>query len=124
MFRRVGLDLARHAVEAFRQQLAQRPAGAVAGQHVEVMDMQVAVAMRLPGFGAEDVRQPVVGRDLAGDIEDQSAQAVALVGVGAHAPVALGQVFLHGAGHVDLAAGLGRRQRAGLLCVAHAYPFM
>ncbi|MDT4847846.1 hypothetical protein FQZ97_819200 [compost metagenome] len=56
--------------------------------------------MGVPGLGREDVRQPVVSGDLAGHVQDQAAQAVALVGVGVDAPVALLQVLLHGAFHV------------------------
>jgi hypothetical protein len=42
-----------------------------------------------------DVVEPVVGDHLARDVEDQPAQAPALVGVGVDAPVALLQVLLH-----------------------------
>ncbi|MNI72214.1 hypothetical protein D3C73_1281420 [compost metagenome] len=65
------------------------------------MDVEVAVAMRLARLGREHVRQPIVGRDLAGNVQDQAAQAVSLVGIGVDAPIALVQVFLHGAFHVD-----------------------
>ena len=49
--------------------------------------MDVAVAVRLPDLGRIDVRQPVVGDDLARDVQDQAAERVALVGVRVHAPV-------------------------------------
>jgi hypothetical protein len=61
----VGLHLAGHAVEALVQQGAQRPAGAVAGEHVEVVDVEVGLAVRLADFRRVDVGQPVVGDDLA-----------------------------------------------------------
>ena len=101
VFRRPRLDPARHAVEALVEQRAQRPAGAVAGQHVEVVDVQVALAVRRADGRAVHLVQPVVGGDLAGDVEDQPAQRITLVGVGAHPPVLARQVFVHRGGHVD-----------------------
>jgi len=48
----------------------------------------------------DNVRQPVVGDQLAGDIQDQPAQRVALVGVGLHPPVAAVEVVVDRGGHV------------------------
>ncbi len=109
--RRPGLDLARHAVQAFVQQRAQRPAGAVAGQHVEVVDVDVALAVRGAGLGRIDVRQPVVGGDLAGDVEDQPAERIALVGVGIDPPVGAGEVFVDRAFDIDLHLALAAQRR-------------
>ncbi len=100
VFGRPGLDLAGHAVQAFVEQRAQRPAGAVAAEHVEVVDVDVAIAVRLADLGRVDVREPVVGRDLARHVEDQAAERIALVGVGVDAPVGAGEVFVDGAFHV------------------------
>ncbi len=113
MARRRGLHLARHAVEALGQQLAQGPSRAVARQHVEIVDVQVALAMRVPGLGAVDVREPVVGGDLAGHVQDQAAQAVALVGVGVDAPVALLEILVHRA--LDVDQRVPERAQAGVL---------
>ena len=104
VLRRPGLDLARHAIQAFVQQGAQRPAGAVAGQHVEVVDVQGRFAVRRAHVGRIHLLQPVVGDDLARHIEYQAAQRVTLVGVGVDTPVAPLQVFIDGCGDIDLAA--------------------
>ncbi len=101
VLRRSGLDLARHAVETFVQQLAQRPAGAIAGQHVEVVDVDVAVAMRAADLRRVDVRQPVVGDHLARHVEDEAAERIALVGVGVDAPVLLIEILVDRRGDVD-----------------------
>ena len=50
-------------------------AGAVTRQHVEIVDVDVALAMRGPGFGRVDVAaEPVVGDGLAGGVENQPTQ--------------------------------------------------
>ena len=56
MLRRLGLDLTGDAVESFGQQLAQRPPGAVPREHVQIVDMDVARAVRLTGCRAEYMR--------------------------------------------------------------------
>jgi hypothetical protein len=108
--------LARHAVESLRQQLPQRPACAVARQHVEIVDVEVALAMRCARLWAVDMREPVVGRDLARHVQDQAAQAVALIGVGIDPPVALLEVFVHRALDIDQRV-LERTQPGVLLAV-------
>ena len=110
------LDLAGHAVEALGDQRAERPASAVAGEHVEVVDVDVALAVRRADLGRIDVREPVVRDDLAGDVEDETAERVALVGVGVDAPVGLLQVLVHR--RLDLDDGLlVRAQPRALLAV-------
>ena len=66
--------------------------------------MDVAVAVRPADLRRIDMAEPVVGGDLAGDVEDQAAQRIALVGIGIDAPVAPFQVFIDGRGDIDLAA--------------------
>ncbi len=100
MLGRIGLGLAGHAVESLEQHLAQRPAGAVAGEHVEVVDVDVGVAMRLADLRRIDVRQPIVGDYLARHVEDQSAQRIPLVGVGPYPPVGAIHVLVDGGRHV------------------------
>ena len=63
---RAGSNRTTHTVEAFLDQALQRPAGAVAGEHVEVVDMVVTPAVRFANFGGVDLFEPVVRNDLAG----------------------------------------------------------
>ncbi len=107
VFRRLRLDLAGHAVQALVQERAQRPAGAVAGEHVEVVDMNAAVAVRRADLGRIDVGEPVVGHHLAGDVEDQPAQRIALVGIGVDAPVLLIEVLVDRGGDVHQRLAVG-----------------
>ncbi len=83
------------------QQGAQRPAGAIAGQHVEVVDVQGALAVGLAQSGRIDMLKPVVGDHFARHVEDQPAQRIALVGVGIDPPVLARQVFIDRGFHVD-----------------------
>ena len=63
MPRRVAGDLAGNAVEALLEEGLERPAGAVAGEHVQVVDVQVAAAVGVAGLLRVDLAQPVVGDD-------------------------------------------------------------
>ena len=108
-----GGDGAGDAVEAFFEELAEGPAGAVAGEHVEVVDVDGAVAVGFAGGGAVDVAEPVVGDDLTGGVEHHAAQGVVLVGVGVDAPVAAVEVFVDGGGDVDDGPGGGVGVRHG-----------
>ncbi|MPM85041.1 hypothetical protein SDC9_132118 [bioreactor metagenome] len=118
MLRRPRLHLARHAVQPLVRQRAQRPAGAVAAEHVEVVDVDVAIAVRLADLGCVDVREPVVRRHLACHVQDQPAQRVALVGVGVHTPIGAREVFVDGAFHVHQRLPVGP-QRGVALAVGH-----
>jgi hypothetical protein len=40
------------------------------------VDVEIGVAVRLTDFGRIDVRQPVIGDDFAGNVEDQSAERI------------------------------------------------
>lgn len=102
--RRVAGDLAGNAVEALLEERLERPAGAVAGEHVQVVDVQVPAAVGVAGLLRVDLAQPVVGDDLAGGVEDHPAQRVALVGVGVDAPVGAVEVLGDGGDGVDLGA--------------------
>ncbi|MNN02650.1 hypothetical protein D3C81_1153170 [compost metagenome] len=98
---RPGLDPSGYAIEAFVQQGAQRPAGTVAGEHIQVMHVQVGFAMGTANGFAVDLIEPVVGGDFAGDIEHQPAQRVTLVGVGLNPPVFTVEVLVHRGRHFD-----------------------
>ncbi len=74
VLRRPGLDPTRNAIETFVEQRAQRPARTIAGEHVQVMDVQVPLAMGDTDFRAVDLIQPVVGSDLARHVENQPTQ--------------------------------------------------
>ncbi|MCY1348342.1 hypothetical protein D9M68_389480 [compost metagenome] len=100
MLRRPGLDPPRYAVQALVQEAAQRPAGTVASQHVEVVDVQVGLTVGLSDLRTVHLVQPVIGSDLAGDVENQPAQGIALVGIGLHPPVLPVEVFVHRRRHV------------------------
>ena len=89
-----GFNLARHTIKAFGEHRAQRPAR-------KVMNVNVGIAVRGTDFRRVDVVEPVVGDDLAGHVENEAAQAVALVGVGVDAPVELIEVLVDGTFHID-----------------------
>ena len=124
-----GGDLAGHAAQALLDELLQAPAGAVAGEHGHIVDVEVAVAVGLGDLVVIDFAQPIVGGDGAGVGEDQTAYGVGDGGVFLHAPVLDLEVLVHqrlvvehGAAHVaDLFAltaiedvGLGHVVVAGL----------
>ena len=88
-----GVDLAGDA-EAFGDQLLQAPARAVARQHAQVVQVQVAVAVGIRDLLVIDLAQPVVGRDRAGVGEDQTADGIGDGGVFLHAPVRDVQVLV------------------------------
>ena len=114
VLRRRGLDLAGHAVEALVEERPQRPARAVAREHVKVVDVQVGLAVRAAHLGRIDEVEPVVGHHLAGDVQDEAAERIALVGVRVDAPVDLVEVFVDGAFDVDPALLGVASLRAGL----------
>lgn len=71
--------------------------------------MDIPRAMRLADFRRIDMRQPVVGDDLAGQVEDRPAKRIALIGVGVDAPVAPVEIFVDGGGDVDDRLAVGPR---------------
>ena len=99
--RRVAGDLAGDAVEALLEEVLERPAGAVAGEHVEVVDVEVAGAVGVARLLGVDLAQPVVGDDLPRGVENHPAQRVALIGVGVDPPVGAVQVLGDGGDGVD-----------------------
>jgi len=83
------------------------------------VDVEVALAVSLPGVRFVDVAEPVVRDDLAGGVEDEPPERVPLVGVGVDPPVAPVQVLLDGRCDVDDGLGVldcgGGHIRAPLL---------
>ena len=69
-------DLARDAAQPFLDELFERPARAVAGEHGEVVDVDLGVAVRVGDLLVVDLRQPVVGGDRAAVGEDQPAHRI------------------------------------------------
>ena len=80
-------DLAGDAAQPFADQLLQRPAGAVAGQHREVVDVDIRLAVRALDLARVDLGEPVVRGDRARVREDQTADRVGDGRVLFHAPV-------------------------------------
>ena len=100
-------DRATNTVETFLDEALERPAGAVSGEHVEVVDVVVALAVRGANLGGVDVFEPVVGDDLARRVQDKASERIPLVRVGVHPPVGAVEVLLHGSDGVDVVAGCG-----------------
>ena len=98
---RGGFDRAGHAVQPLVQKRAQRPARAIAREHVEIVDMDVALAMRRADLGRIDMAEPVIRRHLARDVQDHPAQRIALIGIGIHPPVGAFQIFADRAFDID-----------------------
>ena len=95
MGRRRGTDLSRHAAKSFRDELAKAPSGAVAGEHAQIMQMQIRIPMRLRDLCVVDLTQPVIRRDRAGVGEDQAADGIRDRGILLHAPVVDAEVIVH-----------------------------
>ena len=74
MPRGLGRDFVGHTSQSFLNELTQRPARAVSGKHRQIMDMEIGVSVGLGnGFGI-DILEPVVGRNGAGIVENESPQ--------------------------------------------------
>ena len=94
-------DLAGDAAEAFLDELLEGPAGAVAGEHGEVVQVDVGVAVGVRDLVVVDLGEPVVGGERAGVGEDEAADGVGDGGVFLHAPVVDLQVVVDGGLEVD-----------------------
>ena len=94
MFWRLRFRFSRHTVEPLVEKSPQRPTRAIARQHIKIVNMKIRDAMRFANFGRIHMGQPVIGDNLARNVENQSAQRVTLIGVGIHAPVELLQIFI------------------------------
>ena len=67
-------DRATDPVEALLNEALERPSCAVASEHIEVVDVNVTVAVCHTRFGRVDALQPVVRNHLSGGVEDQTTQ--------------------------------------------------
>ena len=63
--------------------------------------MDVAVAMRFADSRRINMAQPIVGRYFSGNVQDQAAVGVSLVGIGINAPVKLFQIFINRAFNIN-----------------------
>ena len=88
-------DLAGNSAQAFHDELLQGPACAVSGQHGEVMDVNVGVLVRVADLLIVDLGEPVVRRDGAGVVQDQTSDGIRNGRVLLHAPVLLMDVAVH-----------------------------
>ena len=95
MARRGGVDLARNA-ETLLDELLETPSGAVAGEHTQIVQMQIAVAVRVGNLLVIDLAQPVVGGDRAGVGENETADGIRDGGVFLHAPVVDLEIVVYG----------------------------
>ena len=112
-----GVDLAGDA-ETLLDELLQTPAGAVAGEHAQVVQMNVAVAVCVGDLLIVDLAEPVVGGDGAGVGEDKSADGVGDGGVLLDTPVESAEVLVHGVLVVKV-GGLHVAQLLALLAVEY-----
>ena len=94
-------DLARYAAQTFLNQLLEAPAGTVAGEHGQIVQVQRGAAVRLGNLLVVDLREPVVGGDRAGVAQNQTADRVGHGGVFLHAPVVDLKIIVHNVLVVD-----------------------
>ena len=58
------------------------------------MNVEISFTVSTADFSRIDVVEPIVGHHFTGNIQDQTAQGVALIGVGVNAPVKLLKVLI------------------------------
>ena len=88
-------DLAGHTAQSLLDQLLERPPGAIAGQHGEVVQMDVRVPVRIGDLLVVNLAQPVVGGNGAGVGQDQTADRIGHGGILLDAPVIDLEVVVH-----------------------------
>jgi hypothetical protein len=62
--------------KALRNELAQRPPGAVARKHGKIVEMDLAVAVRVGGFAGINIFKPVIRGNGAAVMKDKPAQGI------------------------------------------------
>ena len=101
-------------VESLFEQTAQRPPRAVAGQHVEVVDVVIAFAVGEGLLLAVDGGQPIVRNGLPRRVEDEAAQRVPLIRVGVDPPVRTLEVLVHSGDCIDYGEARRRARTVAL----------
>ena len=91
---RRGCDFAGNAAEPLLDELAQRPAGTVAGQHGKIVKMNVCVSVRVCDFVVIDFGEPVIRGNCAGVGKNQSPDGIGDGGIFLDAPVCGFDVFI------------------------------
>ena len=86
------LHLAGDPAEPAHQQVAQVPAHAVGGQEAQVVDVEIAVHVRVANLGRVDALEPVLGRDGGRYVVVEPLEGIAHVAVFVDAPVGAVQV--------------------------------
>ena len=90
-----GGDLAGDAPQPLLNQLLQGPAGAVAGEHAQIVEVNFGVAVGVGHLLVIDLGEPVVGGDGAGVGQDEASHRVGDGGVLLHPPVVDLEVVVH-----------------------------
>ena len=118
---RGGGYLAGNAAEALLDELLEAPARAVAGEHGEVVQVEVGVLVGVRDLVVVDLAEPVVRGDGAGVRENQAADGVVHRAVFLDAPVAGVEVGVHdvlvvevGGAHVAQLLALAAVEDVGL----------
>ena len=92
---RGGADLPRNTAEPLLDELLEAPSGAVAGEHAEVVQVQLRAAVRLRDLRVVNFAQPVIRRDRAGVGQDQAADGIRDRGILLHAPVVDPEIIVY-----------------------------
>ena len=95
MGRRRGTDLSRYAAKPLLDELPEAPSSTVAGEHAEVVQVQLCIPMRLCDLRVVNFAQPVIRRDRAGVGQDQAADGIRDRGILLHAPVVDPEIIVH-----------------------------
>ena len=106
MTRRGRLDTSGDTTEPLLQQAPQRPARTVPREHVEIVDVDGSLTVRLTNFLRVYGREPVIRGDLARGVENHPAQGIPLVGIRVDAPVGVRQVLVNRLAHIHGQASL------------------
>ena len=61
------------------------------------MDMDIGLSVSVADFRRINIVEPIVGHDFTGNVKNQTAQRIALVGIGIHTPIQMLQILIHGA---------------------------
>ena len=79
--------LSGNSAEPLLNELLKRPAGAVAGQHGKVVNVNVGVSVSVADFVVINLRQPIVGGNRTGVAENEAANRIGDGGIFLNSPV-------------------------------------